>query len=96
MSTESRKFQTLELNQKYQVKKYDGPFKTDYGDYYILLVSEEQSDETFELYATKLLTQYITETMTTKKFSFIVKEKKGNKYPVIEGYSKERKWTVLK
>ena len=61
----------------------------------MLLVSEEQSDEPFKLYTTPLLCKYIKERKPTGKFKFIVKENKGNKYPFIESYSKERKWTKL-
>jgi len=96
MNTEIRKFQTLELDQKYEVICYTEPIKGLYGgDYYILRVSEEQSDEIFELCATLLLCKYIKERKSTGKFRFIVNENKGNKYPFIEGYSKERKWIVI-
>ena len=157
MSTEIRKFQTLELNQPYEVLSHTEPIKglsnfantfanavanmkkensevvsnvqnsnknpklsakdieklktiiSEYDDdsdddsddddddyyYYILLVSEEGSDEPFELYSTPLLYKYIKERKSIGKFRFIVKESKGTKYPFIEGYSKERKWTVL-
>ena len=94
MDTDIRKFQTLELNQTYQVQEYDKIYKTPYGESCILLVSEEKSEEPFELFATKLITKYITNEKTKKKFNFTVKEKKGNKYPVIEGYN-PRKWTKL-
>ena len=90
------KFQSLELNHQYEVKSYSELFKTDYGDCYVLLISEEESDETFELYANKFLTDYIQKKKPEHKFSFIVKESKGKKYPSIEGYTPERKWTHLK
>src|SRR3989442_2412159 len=45
------KFQSLELDQKYTVQQIDKPFKTKFGDSCILEVSEEKSDETFELFA---------------------------------------------
>ena len=61
----------------------------------ILLVSEGKSEVPFELFATKLLTKYITNQKTKKIFNFTVKEKNGNKYPVIEGYN-PRQWTKLK
>ena len=95
MDTEIRKFQSLELDQEYQAKSYSEPFATKYGESMILLVSEEESNETFELYATKLLLQYIKEKKPRKKFNFTVKEKNGNKYPFIDGYSQEKKWNKL-
>src|SRR5437868_6154268 len=75
MDSDIRKFQTLELNQTYQVQQYDKIYKTPYGDSCILLVSEEESEETFELFATKLLTKYITNQKLKKRFNFTVKEK---------------------
>jgi hypothetical protein len=95
-NTETRKFQSLELEQEYQVQSYADPFITKFGESMILLVSEEGSDETFELYATKLLLQYIKEKKPKKHFTFTVKEKNCTKYPFIEGYSQERKWNNLK
>ena len=47
MNTETRKFQTLELNQKYRVQNYTETYDGEYGEYRMLLVSEEKSDETF-------------------------------------------------
>ena len=96
MDTETRKFQSLEVDHEYKVQSYSEPFATKFDESMILLVSEEESDETFELYATKLLLQYIKEKKPKKKFNFTVKEKNSNKYPFIEGYSQERKWNSLK
>src|SRR5206468_4790380 len=98
MSTETRKFQTLELNQKYRVQNYTETYDGEYGEYRMLLVSEEEkSDETFKLYTTPLLLKYIdTNKIPHEGFSFIVKEKKGNKYPLIEGYEQERNWILFK
>ena len=96
MDTETRKFQSLELDHEYKVQSFSEPFNTKFGESMILLVSEAESHETFELYATKLLLQYIKEKKPKKKFNFTVKEKNGNKYPFIEGYSQERKWNSLK
>ena len=88
------KFQSLELDQTYQVQQYDKIYKTPYGDSCILLVSEEKSEEPFELFATKLLTKYIQTEKRKKKFYFTVKEKNDNKYPVIEGYN-PRNWIFV-
>ena len=89
------KFQTLKLNQKYLVRSYSKPFNTKFGKCVILLTSVEESNETFELYSTKLLTSYIKHEEPTQIFYSIVKEKNGTKYPFIEGYVPERMWTVL-
>lgn len=90
------KFQSLKLNEKYQVIKYSDSFKTKYGDSRILLVSKNGSDETFEVYATKLLLRYINEMKKKgERFNFTVMEKRGNKFPYIEGYSLERIWFEL-
>ena len=95
MDTEIRKFQSLELNQKYRVQNYTKTYDSKYGEYRILLVSEEKSDETFKLYTTPLLLKYIdTNKIPHEGFSFIVKEKKGNKYPLIEGYEQEINWIL--
>ena len=95
MDTEIRKFQSLELNQKYRVQNYTKTYDGKYGEYRILLVSEEKSDETFKLYTTPLLLKYIdTNKISHEGFSFIVKEKRGNKYPLIEGYEQEVNWIL--
>ena len=95
MTNEVMKFQSLEINQEYQVKSYSDPFITKFGECIILLVSEKDSDETYELYATKLLFQYIKEKKPKKKFNFTVREKNGNKYPFIEGYNQVRMFNKL-
>ena len=89
------KFQSLELNHQYEVKSYSELFKTDYGDCYVLLISEEESDETFELYANKYVNRIFRKKKPEHKFSFTVTESKGKKYPIIEGYIKKRNWTHL-
>jgi hypothetical protein len=92
---EIRKFQTLELDQTYQVLEYDKNIcKTPYGESFILMVSEEQSEKPFKVFGTRLLTKYIQNEKIRKLFNFTVKEKNGNKYPVIEGYN-PRKWIKL-
>jgi hypothetical protein len=94
---DTQKFQTLKLNQKYQVNAYTESFRTEFGESRILLISEDGSDEAFEVYATKLLLRYVNEMQKkNERFSFTVKEKKEVKYPYIEGYSIERKWIELK
>ena len=96
-----QKFKFLKVNQKYEVMKIDGPFPSNYKkddknkNFYVLLISEFGSKETFTVYSTNMIAEYIDGRKTKGKFNFIVKEKNGTKYPVIEGYSKERKWIVL-
>ena len=98
MSTEVCKFQTLKPDQTYEVKSYTEPIRGKFGDYRILLVSKMGSKESFELFSTQLLINYIDKIETdklVKKFNFIVKERNGKKFPFLEGYSIERKWIVL-
>ena len=92
-----RKFQSLELNKKYHVKSYNGPFMTKFGDCYVLFCASDDDglEEPFELYATKRLTKYLKERKPNKRFNFIVKERDGKKYPFIEGYLEGRKWIEL-
>ena len=73
MSTEIRKFQTLELNQKYQVHNYTTLFNNEFP-YRILDVSEDGSEETVESFTTPLLCKYVEERKPTGKFNFIVKK----------------------
>jgi hypothetical protein len=89
------KFQDLKLDREYQVHQYSELFTTTYGESIILLVSKEESDKTFEVYATKLIVQYIKEIKPKRKFTFTVKEHNDKKYPSIEGYNQERKWRSL-
>lgn len=93
MNSDVVKFQSLEINKTYEVKQYAGPFDNGYGSSYILLV--EGPDETFELYATKKLIEYIKKNNPSKIFTFIVKENKnGMKYPHIEDCD-NRRWNKL-
>ena len=86
------KFQSLMLDQTYRVQNYTKLYEGEYP-YRILQVSEDESDETFELFTTPLLLRYIKQEKP-KKFSFIVREKNKIKYPFIEGYNQERKWVL--
>ena len=86
------KFQSLMLDQTYRVQNYTKLYEGEYP-YRILQVSEDESDETFELFTTPLLLRYIKQEKP-KKFSFTVREKSKIKYPFIEGYNQERKWVL--
>ena len=96
MSTEIRKFKSLDLDQKYQVHGYDGPYESNFGYYYALFVSEEESnevfkiivseEESFEVFATSLIFKHILEKYPKKKLCFTPEEKNGVRDYAIEGY----------
>ena len=88
MDTEIYSFNSLMLNRRYEVHG----FRIIQRTVWILLVSEEQSDETFELRATPQLVTYLEKERPTEMFHFSVKKnEKGNKYPFIV----ESKWKLL-
>ena len=90
------KFQTLKLGQEYVVSNFTEPRKSEFGMYCVLEVSEDGSEELFEMFSTPLLMKYIENEQPKGDFSFTVKQNKGKKYPFIEGYSQERKWVLQK
>jgi hypothetical protein len=93
-----QKFKFLKVNQKYEVREINGPFPSKYDknkNFYVLLISEFGSKETFTVYSTNMLAEYIDGRKSKKKINFTVAEKNGVKYPIIEGYRKRRNWTVL-
>ena len=96
-----QKFKFLKVNHKYEVWKFDGPFPSNYiknyknKNFYVLLISEFGSKETFTVYSTNMLAEYIDGRKSKKKINFTVAEKNGKKNPIIEGYKKTRNWTVL-
>ena len=92
-----QKFKFLKVNQKYEVWGIDGPFPSNdkNKNFYVLLISEFGSKETFTVYSTNMLAEYIDGRKSKKKINFTVAEKNGKKYPIIEGYRKRRNWTVL-
>ena len=96
MAKNIAKFQSLEISKKFEVKCYSAPYKNPYGDSHTLLISEEGSEETFELYATKKLASFIIENQPSDKFYFTVKERNGMKYPYIEGEYEQKQWNELK
>ena len=95
-----QKFKDLKVNQKYEVRRIDGPFPSKFKkdgnkNYYVLLISEFGSKKTITTYSTNMLAEYLDGRKSNKKFNFTVTEKNGVKYPIIEGYIKKRNWTVL-
>ena len=88
MTVSATKFQTLELDTKYEVRSYRGPYEPKFGDYncYILNIASENSDKEFGVWATRSLSNYITNQKPNKKFYFSVRENNNIKYPKIEGY----------
>ena len=60
-----------------------------------MLVSEQNSTERFEMRTTNLLAEYISNEKPKGEFKFVVNERNGVKYPLIENYKKERKFNML-
>ena len=91
------KFSDLKIGSTYCVQGYDGPNNSKYGITYILKISEINSDISFDIWSTNKLSEYITTFKPTTKFTFTVglNERNNKPYPVIEGYKKERKYTML-
>lgn len=92
-----KKFNDLKAGGTYTVLGFDGPINSKYGTNYVLKVSETNSDLSFELWSTNLLAEYISNVRPPKKFIFTVglNERDGKTYPIIDGYKKERKFTML-
>ena len=90
-----KKFNDLITGQMYAVVGYSDPINSKYGLNYILLVSEQNSTERFEMWTTNLLAEYISNTKPKGKFMFVVNERNGMKYPLIENYKKERTFNML-
>ena len=89
------KFSDLNAGSKYVVQGYDGPINSKYGFNYFLKVSEINSDAMFEMWSTNLISEYISNVNPTAKFTFTVHERDNTKYPMIDGYKKVRKFTML-
>ena len=75
---------------EYVVVGYSDPINSKYGLNYILLVSDQISTERFKMWTTNLLAEYISNKKPKEKFMFVVNERNGMKYPLIENYKKER------
>ena len=89
------KFNDLITGQTYTVLGYSDPINSLYGLSYVLIVTGQNSTDQFELRSTNLLTDYISNIEPKGKFTFVVNERNKVKYPVIENYKKERKFTML-
>ena len=90
-----KKLNDLITGQMYVVVGYSNPINSKYGLNYILLVSDQISTERFLMWTTNLLAEYIFNTKPKGKFTFVVNERNGVKYPLIENYKKERKFNML-
>ena len=92
-----KKFSDLEVGSTYSVYGYSDPRNSKFGIgiNYILKISKENSNEVFEIFSTNLLAEYIYTVKLDKLFKFTVHERNNTKYPVIEGFKKERKFTML-
>jgi len=90
-----KKFNDLKTGCTYTVQGYDGPKNSKFGINYILLISDRDSNETYEVWSTNLLADYISQENPKEKFTFTIQERNGQKYPVIENFKKPRKFTML-
>jgi hypothetical protein len=90
-----KKFNDLVIDNTYVVHGYSDPINSKFGINYILLISEKDSEENFEIWSTNSLAEYIRNIKSGTKFNFVVKEKNNTKYPLIENYRKERKFNML-
>ena len=85
----------LLTGQTYVVVGYSDPINSKYGLNYILLLSEDNPTERFQMWTTHLLAEYISKEKPKGKFTFVVNERNGVKYPLIENYKKERTFNML-
>ena len=90
-----KKLNDLITGQMYVVVGYSDPINFKYGLNYILLVSDQISTERFEMWTTNLLAEYISNEKPKEKFQFVVNERNGMKYPLIENNKKERTFNLL-
>jgi hypothetical protein len=90
-----KKFNDLVINNTYVVHGYSDPINSKFGANYILIISEQNSNENFEIWSTNSLAEYISNIKPMTKFTFVVIEKNDTKYPLIENYKKERKFNML-
>ena len=90
-----KKLNDLITGQMYAIVGYSDLINSKYGLNYILLVSEQNSTERFEMWTTNLLAEYISNEKPKGKFTFVVNERNGVKYPLIENYKKERTFNML-
>jgi len=90
-----KKLNDLITGQMYVVVGYSDPINSKYGINYILLVSDQISTERFEMWTTNLLAEYISNEKPKGEFKFVVNERNGVKYPLIENYKKKRTFNML-
>ena len=94
---EVKKFQDLRVGETYIVQSYYGPYNSRYGISYILNIANAHSsdDSIMQIWSTNLLAEYISKVCSYRKFTFTVHERQNKKYPMIEGYIKQRKFKEL-
>jgi len=90
-----KKLNDLVAGQIYVVVGCSDPLDSNYSVNYILLVSEQNSTEYFEIWTTNSLAEYISDQESKEKFMFIVNERNGIKYPLVLNYKKDRNFTLL-
>ena len=72
MDAQLRKLADLKIDHPYFVISYK-PVNTSFGDKYIIRCKELGNEEIFEMFATHLITAYISDNQPTYKFEFIVR-----------------------
>ena len=90
-----KKFNDLAVGNTYVVQGYSDPINSQYGISYILKISELNSSVSFDMFSTNMIAEYISKSRPSNKFTFTVNERNNKKYPVIDGYKKERKFRML-
>ena len=88
MDAQLLKLADLQINHSYWVVGYK-PINTKYGDSYIIQCLHPGDDEQleFEMFATKLITSYISKYSPTDKFLFTVRKNSKYTYAEISGYN---------
>ena len=89
MDAQLRKLADLEIDQSYHVLGYR-PINTKFGDTYIITCRFYSNDiqPEFDMFATKVITSYISNYLPKEKFFFTVRRNatKGYTYTEIDGY----------
>jgi len=91
----TKKLNDLTTNNTYIVQGYSTSVNSKFGNNYILLLCEKDSSNTFEMWSTNSLAEYINNVKPKGKFTFVVNERNNVKYPVIENHKKERNFNML-
>lgn len=92
---EVKKFSDLQVSNTYEVAGLSDPYNSKYGISYVLQVVNKETNEAIQIWSTNLLAEYISSVCPNSKFTFTVSERDNKKYPVIDGYKKERKFKIL-